>query len=254
MILIKTQEQINTLREGGERHARILQELSSMVVPGVTAKELDDHARALIAANGDTAAFLGYKPHGATEPYPAALIVSINDEVVHGIPKADTVIQDGDIVSLDLGIWHNKTITDAAITVIAGTANKKDMDMIATAQRALQAGIAQVKPGNHIGDISAAIEAAIGNQYGIIREYSGHGVGINIHEDPYVPNYGTKGTGPILKSGMVIAIEPMITLGGDEVYVDADGYTVKTKDGSRAAHVEHTVLVTEKGCEVLTSL
>lgn len=254
MILIKTKEQIDTLREGGKRHAEILLKVSKRVVPGVSTKELDTYAHELVLANGDTPAFLNYKPYGATKPYPASLIVSINDEVVHGIPREDRIIADGDIISLDLGIWHNKTITDAAITVIAGTPNKKDLEMIETAKRALYAGIEQVQPGNHIGDISAAIEKAIGKKYGNLREFSGHGVGISIHEDPYVPNYGKAGTGPTLKPGMVIAIEPMITLGGDDVYVDKDGYTVKTKDGSRAAHMEHTVAVTDDGYEILTAL
>lgn len=254
MIIIKTEEQINNLREGGRRHAEILQHVKEKVVPGVSTKELDDYAHQLVIANGDTPAFLGYKPYGAAKPYPATLIVSVNDEVVHGIPSADRIIADGDVVSLDLGIWHNNTITDAAITVIAGTADPKDVDMIATAERALYAGIEQIKPGKHIGDISAAIEKAIGNKYGNLREYSGHGVGIEIHEEPYVPNYGVAGTGPVLKAGMVIAIEPMITRGGDEVYVDRDGYTVKTNDGSRAAHVEHTVAVTNDGYEILTTV
>lgn len=254
MIIIKTEEQINNLREGGRRHAEILAKVKEKVVPGISTKSLDDYAAQLIAANGDTPAFLGYKPYGAAKPYPATLIVSINDEVVHGIPTEDRIIADGDVVSLDVGIWHNDTITDAAITVIAGNADPKDADMVATAERALYAGIEQVKPGNRIGDISAAIEKAIGKKYGNLREYSGHGVGVEIHEEPYVPNYGAAGTGPLLKAGMVIAIEPMITRGSGEVYVDRDGYTVKTSDGSRAAHVEHTVLVTDTGYEILTQI
>ncbi len=254
MILIKTPEQLDTLREGGRRHAEILQRIKEKTVAGVTTAELDAYAEQLVREGGDIPAFLNYKPYGAKKPFPATLCISINDEIVHGIPSANRVLQDGDVVSIDLGMWHNNTITDAAITVIVGKADKKIIDMVAAAERALYAGIEQIKPGNRIGDISAAIEKVIGNKYGIVREFSGHGVGINIHEDPYIPNYGTAGTGPMLKAGMVIAIEPMIMTGKDAIVMASDDWTIKTKDGSPAVHVEHTVAVTDDGYEILTTL
>lgn len=254
MIIIKTPEQINTLREGGRRHARILEQVRQKVAPGITTGELDAYAHALVIANGDTPAFLDYQPVGAKKPFPATLCVSVNDEIVHGIPDPKRVLMDGDVVSIDLGVWHNHTITDAAITVCVGACSERIRTMVAVAERALYAGIEQVRPGNRIGDISAAIEKAIGKKYGIVREFSGHGVGVHIHEDPFIPNYGKAGTGPVLKPGMVIAIEPMIMLGGDAIVMDADDWTIKTMDGSHACHVEHTVLVTEDGCEILTML
>lgn len=252
-ILIKNEQQLNTLREGGRRHAEILQKLKERAVPGVTTRELDTYARELIAANGDTPAFLNYKPYGARTPFPAALIVSVNDEVVHGIPD-NRVLQNGDLITLDLGIWHNKTVTDAAITMCVGVCDPKAEAMMHVAERALYAGIEQVKPGARVGDIGAAIEKAIGKKYGIVREFAGHGVGIHIHEEPYVPNYGAAGTGPVLKEGMVIAIEPMIMLGKETIYIASDNWTVKTADKSLACHVEHTVAVTKDGYEILTQI
>lgn len=254
MIFIKNEEQINNLREGGRRHAEILQKLREKVAPGVTTGELDAYARELVAANGDTPAFLNYKPVGAKKPFPAVLCVSVNDEVVHGIPNDNRVLENGDVVSIDLGVWHNNTITDAAITVCVGECDEKVVAMVKVAERALYAGIEQVKPGNRIGDIASAIEKTIGKKYGIVREFAGHGVGIQIHEEPFVPNYGAAGTGPLLKEGMVIAIEPMITLGKDAIYMDRDEWTIRTADNSKACHVEHTVLVTNDGYEILTAL
>lgn len=252
MILIKNEEQLNNLREGGRRHAEILEKLRAKVAPGITTGELDAYARELVAANGDTPAFLNYKPVGAKKPFPAVLCVSVNDEVVHGIPNNNRVLKDGDVVSLDLGVWHNNVITDAAITVCVGECNEKVKEMIKIAERALYAGIEQVKPGNRVGDIAAAIEKTIGKKYGVVREFAGHGVGIHIHEEPFVPNYGASGTGPMLKPGMVIAIEPMIMLGKDAIYMDRDEWTIRTADGSLACHVEHTVAVTDDGYEILT--
>ncbi len=252
MIIIKTPEQITALREGGRRHAAILEKLRAKTVPGITTGELDAYAHALVQENGDTPAFLNYQPAGAKRPFPATLCVSVNDEIVHGIPNPNRVLADGDVVSIDLGIWHDGVITDAAITVCVGSCDKKVIDMVAVAERALYAGIEQVCPGNRVGDIGAAIEKVIRKRYGIVREFSGHGVGVHIHEDPFIPNYGRPGTGALLKPGMVIAIEPMIMLGGDDIIIDKDDWTVKTMDGSRACHVEHTVLVTDDGYEILT--
>jgi methionyl aminopeptidase len=255
-IRIKTLRDINTLREGGKRHAFILAELARFVRPGISTLALEDLAMKLIREGGDKAAFLGYKPYGADRPYPAGLCVSINDEVVHGIPNEQPkILKEGDIVSLDLGLVHKGMITDMAVTVPVGSISEESKKLLEITKKALQAGIKVAKGGGTTGDIGFAIEAhAIKAKFGIVRELAGHGVGYAVHEDPYVPNYGKKGEGEELRAGMVIAIEPMFNLGGDKVVLDPDGYTYRTKDGSRSAHFEHTVLITDKGCEILTKV
>lgn len=253
MIYIKTPEQIEILREGGKRHAAILEILTAKVVPGVTTGELDALALSLVREGGDEPAFLGYKPAGASYAYPATLCVSVNDEVVHGIPDAKRVLQEGDVVSLDLGLKHKGLFTDAAVTVAVGTVDVKKRELLKVAQAALYKGIDEIKPGARTGDIGHAIEHYIkAYKYGIVRDLAGHGVGIAIHEDPFIPNYGQKGKGTLLKAGMVIAIEPMVNLGTAEVTLDDDDYTFRTADGKASAHFEHTVLVTEDGYEILT--
>jgi methionyl aminopeptidase len=254
MITIKTKEDVAILREGGRRHAAILRELAVMVKPGLHAIELENRARELIAKNGDKPAFLNYKPYGARRPFPAALCVSINDEVVHGIPnEGDKVLKEGDIVTLDLGLTHRGLITDAAITVPVGKISSDLERIVETTKKALMAGIKAAKGGKRIGDISVAIErVGRAGRYGIVEELAGHGVGYDVHEDPYVPNYGEAGKGESLKPGMVIAIEPMFNLGGKEVEMDRDGYTFRTADGSPSAHFEHTVLITKGDAEILT--
>jgi methionyl aminopeptidase len=254
MITIKTKEDIAILREGGKRHATILRELAVMVKPGIRAVELDNRARELIAKGGDKAAFLNYKPYGAKRPFPAALCVSVNDEVVHGIPnEGDKVLKEGDIVTLDLGLTHKGLITDAAITVPVGKIPPELERLLDTTEKALRAGIKAAKGGKRVGDISTAIErVGLAGRYGIVEELAGHGVGYDVHEDPYVPNYGEAGKGEALKPGMVIAIEPMFNLGGREVELDPDGYTFRTADGKPSAHFEHTVLITKGDAEILT--
>ncbi len=253
-IIIKTKEEIESLREGGKRHAHILTVLSRAVRPGVSTGELNRLAEELVREGGDEAAFLGYKPYGAKRPYPASLCVSVNDEIVHGIPSDERILSEGDIVTLDLGLVHKGCITDSAVTVPVGVTDRESKALITDTRKALELGIKAIRPGGHVGDIGAAIEKyASLRGYGIVRELAGHGVGRHVHEDPYVPNYGEAGTGELLRPGMVIAIEPMLTLGGERITLDADGYTYRTKDGSRSAHCEHTVLITEKGAEVLTS-
>jgi methionyl aminopeptidase len=253
MIYVKTPEQIEILREGGKRHAAILEILTAKVVPGVTTGELDALALSLVREGGDEPAFLGYKPAGASYAYPATLCVSVNDEVVHGIPDAKRVLQEGDVVSLDLGIKHKGLFTDAAVTVAVGTVDVKKRELLKVAQASLYKGIDEIKPGARTGDIGHAIEHYIkAYKYGIVRDLAGHGVGIAIHEDPFIPNYGQKGKGTLLKAGMVIAIEPMVNLGTAEVTLDDDDYTFRTADGKASAHFEHTVLVTEDGYEILT--
>ncbi|MBI4068136.1 type I methionyl aminopeptidase [Candidatus Kaiserbacteria bacterium] len=243
-----------TLREAGKKHAVILQQLAVMVVPGISTAELEDEARRLITEAGAESAFLGYQPQGAKRPYPAALCVSVNDAIVHGIPNENSLtIQEGDIVTLDCGILYQKLITDAAVCVIAGHGSYEDKTLIRAAKEALDAGIAQARTGNHIGDIGAAIEA-IGKKYdlGSPRELGGHSVGRHVHEEPFVPNFGPAGSGEELVDGMVLAIEPMFMLGGSKIYLDPDGYTYRTRDGSKSAHVEHTVIVGKDRAEVLT--
>lgn len=254
MIKLKTKEDIAILREGGKRHAYILSEIARMVKPGIRVSLLDEKASDLIREKGDKAAFLNYQPYGASRPYPASLCVSINDEIVHGIPnEGDKVLKEGDIVSLDLGLVHKDMITDGAVTVPVGKITAELAELLSVTQKALMAGIKVAKSGARIGDISSAIQK-IGDEknYGIVEELAGHGVGYHVHEEPYVPNHGRAGKGELLKEGMVIAIEPMFNLGTKKIKLDNDGYTYRTVDGKPSAHFEHTVVITEKGAEVLT--
>lgn len=252
-IIIKTEEEIARLREAGKRHAKILQKLTTLIRPGVTTAALDDAAAELVTANGDTAAFFQYQPAGAPFPYPGHLCVSVNDEVVHGIPKESTVLQQGDIVSLDFGVKHEGVYTDAAVTVPVGKVTKEATELIHVTEEALHRGIAAAIAGNTVGDISAAVyQYARAAGVGVIDVLAGHGVGREIHEDPVIPNVGRAGTGPRLMPGMVIAIEPMLTAGPKEVVIDSDGYTYRTKQGCLSAHFEHTVLITTEKPEILT--
>jgi methionyl aminopeptidase len=254
MITIKKPEEIEILKEGGRRHAFILSEVAKIVRPGVSTLDLENLARKLIAEGGDTASFLNYTPKGARRAYPAALCVSINDEIVHGIPNENPkILESGDVVTLDLGLTHKKMITDSAITIGVGTLSKKDEQLMRDCNEALWRGIAEARGGNRVGDISHAIESyARKLGYGLAEGLAGHGVGYKVHEDPFVPNEGRKGTGDTLIPGMVIAIEPMLTLGTDETILLRDGYTFKTRDGSKSAHCEHTVVITEGGPIVVT--
>jgi methionyl aminopeptidase len=253
MIKLKSKEQIQIMREGGKRHAEILKLVAQQVRPGISTKELDMLAHKLILEGGDKPAFLGYTPEGVSYPYPASLCVSINDEIVHGIPNKKVFLHEGDIVSLDLGLVHKGLITDGAITVSVGKISKEAKELIKVTKKALELAVAAAKPGNKVGDIGHAVESYIKPLgYGIVKILSGHGVGYSVHEDPYVPNFGRAGTGEKLVPGMVIAIEPMINLGTGDVYVTEDEYTFITKDGKLSAHFEHTVAITEKGPVVLT--
>lgn len=253
MIIIKTDSEIERLRKGGPILANILRQVAEKVAIGVTTKELDDYAYKLITDLGHKPAFLNYRPEGADFPYPASLITSVNAEVVHGIPGS-RVLKDGDIIALDLGLNYEGVFLDHAITVPVGKIGPKDKELLAVTEEALYKGIEAIAPGATVGDIGYAIESYVKPyKLGIVRVLSGHGVGRAIHEDPYVPNYGRPGRGEKLVPGMVIAIEPMLTRGTEEVVTLADGYTIKTADNSRSAHFEHTVLITETGePEILT--
>ncbi len=251
-IYIKTKEEIEIIREGGKRLATILAKVGKMVAPGVTTAELDEYAYKLIKEGGDTPAFLNYKPEGHHKAFPASLCTSTNSEVVHGIPSKRRVLKEGDIICIDLGIKHKGYFTDHAITVPVGKISKKDQQLIDDTKEAMEVGIWAAKNGNTTGDIGHAIESFVNKKYGIVRELSGHGVGIEIHEDPYIPNFGKPGKGVKLIPGMIIAIEPMLTNGKANIEVLNDGYTIITADGSKAAHFEHTILITKDEPEILT--
>jgi len=254
-IIIKTSEEIEILREGGKRLAFVLHKVKEKVVPGISTLELDQYAEKLIKEMGDYPAFLNYRPEGTEKPYPASLCISVNDEVVHGIPRKDRILKEGDIVSLDLGLRHRGLFTDMAMTVPVGEVSPASLKLIKITQEALQVGIETARVGNKIGDISHAIENFVRpHRYGIVEVLAGHGVGRAIHEDPFIPNFGKKGTGAKLISGMVIALEPMLNNGTKNVTLDKDGYTFRTADGKKSAHFEHTILITERDPEILTKI
>jgi len=277
-MIIKNQKELEILREGGKKLAAVLNEAAHYAIAGVSARELDDLAEKLILKAGGAPSFKGYKVKGAPMPYPGSLCVSINDEVVHGLPT-DRVLKSGDIVGLDIGMrWPSEDglYTDTAMTVLVprgGTlpSSKSDFKtpkksdffpdgveergrrLINATKKSLEVGIAQVRAGAHAGDIGYAIQKYLEKEgFGVVRELVGHGVGRAVHEDPEVPNFGKKGTGPELVEGMLIALEPMATEGNPKVKLASDGWTWLTRDGSRAAHFEHTIVVTRTGAEILT--
>lgn len=257
-IIIKTPEEIELLRVGGQRLATVLYKVKDMVAPGVSTYDLDKYAEKLIREYGDEPAFLNYQPDGARTPFPASLCVSVNDEVVHGIPKKDRILKEGDIVSIDLGLKHKGLFTDMAITVPVGEINESSKKLLENTEKALYVGIENAIGGNRTGDIGNAIENFVRSKnlqkenYGIVEVLSGHGVGKYIHEDPYIPNFGKKGTGAKLVPGMVVALEPMLNVGTKNVFIDKDDWTFKTNDGKRSAHFELTILITEGEPEILT--
>ncbi|MDD2935416.1 MAG: type I methionyl aminopeptidase [Candidatus Pacebacteria bacterium] len=254
--MIYTENEINTLREGGKRLAFILNEVAKKVVPGTIINDLNDYAEQLIREGGDRPAFLNYKPEGARFPYPATLCVSVNDEVVHGISAGnERALQEGDIVGIDLGLVHNGLVTDMAMTVGVGNIDKEAKKLIEVTKQSLYEGIKQARTGNKTGDIGYAIENFVKPfKFGVIDELGGHGVGKHVHEEPYIANVGKKGQGTKLQKGMVLALEPMLNEGKRHVVLDKDGYTFRTADGSRSAHFEHTILVTDGEPEVLTKI
>jgi methionyl aminopeptidase len=252
-IKYKTLEEIQTLREGGRIHAQILKEVGKKVKAGVKTSDLDAYTASLLDAAGATAAFLGYTPKGISYPYPASICISVNEEIVHGIPSPDKVLQEGDIVTLDLGVNYNGMITDAAVTFPVGKIDDKSKLLLKANREALDAAIAAIKIGGHVGDVGAAV-MRVAEKYGlsIPEDLAGHGVGYSVHEEPFVPNEAEAGEGPEFKEGMVLAIEPMFTLGSPVIKVLKDEYTYVTRDGSRSCQFEHTVAVTRGGVEILT--
>lgn len=252
---ITNETQKADLIEAGKRLGAILRTLAAKVAAGVSSEELDDLAEKLIRQRGDVPSFLGYTPEGADRPYPASLCVSVNDEVVHGIPnESPKVLKAGDIVSLDLGLTHNGIVVDAAVTVTVGGVDERLQKLLAVTKEALAAGIREAKPGNHVGDIAHAIQTVIEDGgFTVVKELGGHGVGEVVHEDPFIPNYGTKGAGEELVQGMVLALEPIANLGKAAVRLAPDGYTFRTRDGSPSAHFEHTILLEGSGARIITA-
>src|SRR3989344_271137 len=252
---LKSKEDIEILRSGGRKLARILVAWAQAVSEGLTTRSLDILARKLISRAGGEPAFLNYRPAGAASPFPAALCVSVNDEIVHGIPS-DRILVTGDLVGLDLVLKYHGLYTDMAITVGVGEISTEAQALLQVTRQALVAGIAAARARATSGDIGTAISAAVsGHQkYGLVTEFGGHGVGHQVHEWPEIPNVGRRGSGVSLLPGLVIAIEPMVTIGRAAIVTAADGWTVKTKSGGLAAHFEHTVLVTAGEPEILTQL
>ena len=247
MIHLKTNEEIELLRENHLLVSETLAEVGRHIRPGVTTKELDRVAEEFIRSHGAVPAFLGY------QGFPASLCVSVNDQVVHGIPSDKVVLKEGDIVSVDCGTFMKGFVGDSAYTFAVGEVGEEVRQLLEVTKEALCKGAAQAKAGNRVGDISAAVqEYAEKFGYGVVRELEGHGVGRNMHEAPGVPNFGAKGRGPLLKEGMVICIEPMINMGTKSVVFEEDGWTVRTRDRKPSAHYEFGVAIRKNGPDVLT--
>ena len=246
MITIKSQREIELLKIAGNIVYQTHQYLKPLIKEGITTKELDKLAEDFIRSHDATPSFKGY------EGFPSTLCTSINSEVVHGFPS-DRKLKNGDIISIDIGACYKGYHGDSAWTYTVGEVDEKTKQLLEDTEKSLFVGLAQVKPGNRIGDIGYAIEEyAHKHNLGVVRELCGHGVGTSVHEDPEVPNYGIPNTGPRLKEGMVIAVEPMLTLGSPRVYLHDNNWTVDTQDGSLSAHFEHTVAVTKDGYQILT--
>ena len=246
-IPIKTPEQIKAMRQGGAILKKTLETVSKAIKPGISTLKLDQLAEKFILKHkGAKPAFKGYRG------FPGSICTSVNKEVVHGMPSSNRILKDGDIIGIDCGIHYKDMYTDACITVFVGNPDPETRHFVKTTKKTLEKAIKQIYPGNHIGDISAVIQKTLEDQgYSPVVECTGHGVGKNLHEPPEILNIGQKGSGPIIKPGMVFAIEPISAIGGGEVITAKDGWTVITKDNSLSAHFEHTVLVTEKGVEIL---
>jgi len=247
MIVLKSDKEINYMRDAGRIVASTHAELEKAVAPGVTTGELDRLAEDFIRARGALPAFKGYRG------FPGSICTSINEEVVHGIP-GKRQLRAGDILSLDVGVYTNGFYGDAAVTLPVGEIDVEARRLLRVAEESLYRGLEMARPGNHLTDISHAIQSHVeGHGFGVVRELVGHGIGRQMHEDPQVPNFGPPGTGPVLREGLTLAVEPMVNMGTHEVYTAPDGWTVLTRDGKPSAHFEHTIAITARGAEILTA-
>lgn len=247
MLLIKNTRELEIMREAGRISHHALMLAADYCKPGVTTKEMDTAIREYIQSHGAKPSFLNYNG------FPASACISINNEVIHGIPSKKTILREGDIVSVDVGAFYKGFHGDNAYTFPVGTISEEDQKLLDTTKKSLEAGIAAARPGNRIGDVASAVQKIAEEQgYGVVRDFVGHGVGRNLHEEPEVPNFGNPGKGPRLVPGMVIAIEPMINGKGAAVQTLSDGWTVLTKSGSKSAHFENTVAITSDGPVILT--
>ena len=251
---IKTKEEIAILREGGQKLAAIRDALASRIAARVSAQEVEHYAAELFLQTGGVSSFFNYRPKRSKHPYPARVCISVNEVIVHGLPRADIIFQEGDIVGIDVGMKYRGLFTDTAVTVPVGKVSEEAAKLLQVTKQALAVGIGAVRAGVTTGDIGFAIESFVKSvgHFGIVRTLGGHGVGYAVHEEPHLPNFGKRGEGEVLRAGMVVAIEPMLTLGSPDLVLDADGHSFRTKDGSLGAHFEHTLVITENGCEILT--
>lgn len=248
MIKIKSPREIALMRKAGDVVSEVFLKLEPLCVPGVSTLTLANEAEKIIRKNGGIPTFLNYSG------FPGSICVSINDTVIHGIPSSKVILQDGDIVSLDIGVTLNGYIADACRTFMVGQIKESVKRLVKVTEESFFEGVKLIKEGIHLGDVSYAIQSHVEkNGYSVIRDFTGHGVGSSLHEDPYIPNYGRPGTGPILKEGMCLAIEPMVAEGDYEVKILKDGWTTKTKDGKLSSHYENTLVVTKDGYEILTN-
>lgn len=255
MIFLKSPHEVEIMRKANRIVIEILAELREQVCPGVSTGDIDRRAAELIRKKGARSAFKGYTIRNGAVPFPATICVSINNEIVHGIPNNARIIQDGDLVSLDFGVIYEGFYGDAAISFILGPPQERVHQLLTTTAESLEEGIAQAQVGNRLGDVSAAIQERVEREgFSVVREFVGHGVGRRLHEDPAVPNYGTKNRGVRLREGMVLAIEPMVNMGRAEVMMKDDAWTAVTKDGSLSAHFEHSIAITERGPQILSQL
>ena len=252
MIVLKSRHELEVMRTTGSIVGEILETLKAQVRPGVSTAELDDVAARETRRLKARPAFKGYQV--GSNVFPATLCVSINDEIVHGIPSAKRILRSGDIVGIDFGVCYQGYFCDAAATVAVGEVDEKSLRLMNTTEEALWLGIAQMKVGNRVGDISAAVQEHVEEAgFSIVRDFVGHGIGTKLHELPQLPNFGPRGRGVRLRAGMVLAIEPMVNAGGPEIRMLAEGWPAVTRDGSRSAHYEHSVAITDQGPVVLTA-
>ena len=253
-IYLKTEDEIELMRQANQLVGRTLGELAKHIKPGITTLQLDKIADEFIRDNGAIPTFKGFpNPYGG--PFPASICTSVNDVVVHGVPNAETVLKEGDIISIDCGTLLNGFNGDSCYTFCVGEVSDEVKKLLKTTKESLYKGIENAVAGKHLGDISSAVqEHCEAQKYGIVRELTGHGIGREMHEDPRVPNYGSRGNGIMLKAGMCLAIEPMVTMGNRAIWMDAnDRWTIRTRDGKPAAHFEHTIVVRKGQAEILSS-